>query len=601
MKHSKRQRKLLKKRYSWLVSTTAVTLLVAGCTSPMERDIQAKLREQMEATQRQYMNAAGPAQNVKVSRTPSDVEAELSDERRAELDEISGPTAYKNARLDLGSSLTGQTEEQTPTVAMTLQQAIQMAVKNNLSVQVSRLNPAISQTQVIQAKAAFDATFFINYDFQKLDTPTPLRNVIPVTGDFIQSTNHTITTGIRKRTATGATATIQTQTGYIDQTPTSFVVNSYYTANVMASVTQPLLRNFGPEVNLAEIELAASARDQSNQELRTVLLDTALGAERAYWNLVLARQQLLIQLRLLERTIEDRDVIKKREPYDASPVRVTEANSFVELRRADVIRARQTVRLASDALKQFINDPELSVAGETLILPADAPIEEPVEFNLTDAIRTSLQKRPEIKQSLLLIKDTEIRQRVASNLRLPKLDLSAGVRVNGMSENALGRAYENIGDGDFIDYLFGIQFEQPIGNRLADAFYHQRKLERSASVLAYRRQAQNIVVEIKNALRQIESTYEIIGAARAARRAASDNLRALERQEKAGINLTPEFLLDLKLSTQQRLADAEIQEMQALTDYNTAIASYYRTTGTLLERNQIDFKEDVSGEIIDRN
>lgn len=598
MKHSKQQRKLLKKRYTWQISTAALTLMLAGCTSPMERDIQAQLREQMAATNRQYVAASGVAQNVKVSRTPSDVEAELSDERRAELDEISGPTAYKNARLELGSSLTGESEAQTPTVAMTLQQAIQMAVKNNLSVQVSRLNPEIDQTLVIQAKAAFDAAFFANYDFQKLDTPTPLRNIVPATGDFIQSTNHTLTTGIRKRTATGATATIQTQFGYIDQLPSSYVVNSYYTANVMASITQPLLRNFGPGVNLAQIELAASSRDQSNQELRVVLLDTALGAERSYWNLVLARQQLLIQLRLLERTIEDRDVIKKREPYDASPVRVTEANSFVELRRADVIRARQTVRVASDALKQFINDPELSVAGETLILPSDAPIEEPVEFNLTDAIRTSLQKRPEIKRSLLLIKDTEIRQRVASNLRLPKLDMTAGVRVNGRSQGNISDAYRHMSDGDFIDYLFGIQFEQPIGNRQADAFYRQRTLERSASVLAYRRQAQDVVVEIKNALRQIESAYELIGAARAARRAASDNLRALERQEKAGINLTPEFLLDLKLSTQQRLADAEIQEMQALTDYNTAIANYYRTTGTLLERNQIDFKEDVSGEVI---
>src|SRR5690606_33935326 len=143
----------------------------------------------------------------------------------------------------------------------------------------------------------------------------------------------------------------------------TYVANSYYTANLMASITQPLLRNFGSDVTLAEIELASNNRDRSVETLRITLLDTALETERAFWNLVLARQQLLIQTRLLERTIADRDQIKARVNYDASPVRITEANSFVERRRADVIRARQAVRVASDTLKRLINDPELSVAS----------------------------------------------------------------------------------------------------------------------------------------------------------------------------------------------------------------------------------------------
>ena len=52
--------------------------------------------------------------------------------------------------------------------------------------------------------------------------------------------------------------------------------------------------------------------------------------------------------------------------------------------------------------------------------------------------------------------------------------------------------------------------------------------------------------------------------------------------------LTPEFLLDQKLNTQQRLADAEVQEVRALSDYATAIAQLYQVTGTLLDRNGIE-------------
>jgi len=588
----KPSKKRLRRKYQWTLTGGVLTLLLTGCSSPMERTIEQQLRDQLAASQRQYIQESAKASTVRVSRAPSEVENELSDERRAELDKISGPTAYQNAPFVLGSSLTGQTQEETATVAMTLQQAIHLAVKNNLTVQVDRLQPAIAQTQVTQAEAVFDAVLFMNYDFQRLDTPTPVR--IGAISNLRSSHVHsqTMTGGVRKNLSTGGQVSVQTgfSRNYID--PSTYVANSYYTANLMASITQPLLRNFGSDVTLAEIELASNNRDRSIETLRITLLDTALETERAFWNLVLARQQLLIQTRLLERTIADRDQIKARVNYDASPVRITEANSFVELRRADVIRARQAVRVASDTLKRLINDPELSVASETLIVPADAPIEEAVEFSLADAIRTALDNRPEIKQALLLIEDSRIRQRVAENLRLPRLDATAAVRLNGRADGVI-EAYSALEDRDYIDYLFGFQFEHPLGNREANALYRQRQLERQASVLNYRRAAQDVVVEIKDALRQIESAYELIGATRAARRAASDNLRALERQEEVGVALTPEFLLDLKLSTQQRLADAEIQEMQALTGYNTAIASYYRTIGTLLERNRIEFKPEV--------
>jgi len=118
----------------------------------------------------------------------------------------------------------------------------------------------------------------------------------------------------------------------------------------------------------------------------------------------------------------------------------------------------------------------------------------------------------------------------------------------------------------------------------------QRRLERQSSVLAYQRQAQDIVREIKNALREVHTSYELIGSTRAARRAAADHLRAIEAQQDAGMALTPEFL-DLKLRAQSRVADAEIQELDALTGYNNAVTALHRAMGTLLERNGINFSD----------
>jgi outer membrane protein len=86
----------------------------------------------------------------------------------------------------------------------------------------------------------------------------------------------------------------------------------------------------------------------------------------------------------------------------------------------------------------------------------------------------------------------------------------------------------------------------------------------------------------------------LIGATRAARRAAADNLRNLEVKERSGQALTPEFI-DQKLRSQDRVADAEMQEIQALTQYNASIAKLYQTMGTLLEHNKIELKPDPTG------
>jgi outer membrane protein TolC len=309
--------------------------------------------------------------------------------------------------------------------------------------------------------------------------------------------------------------------------------------------------------------------------------------EEAYWNLVFQRQRLLIQQRLLARTVDTRDRVKQRQNYDATPAQITEANSFVESRRAELIRARQAVRRASDELKRLINAEDLNVADETLLMPLETPADLAFEFSLLDSVTTALNHRPEVKRALLEISDASIRQRVADNQRLPLLNITGTVRYNGVG-NSTGDTYSTMAEGQFIDYLFGAEFAMPIGNREAEAAYRQRQLERRASVINYQRVAQDVVVEVKDSMREVTMDFELIGAERASRRAAAENVRALQEQEEAGEALTPEFS-DRKLRRLEALANAELRELQSLVDYQVAISNYYRTMGTLLERNAIDF------------
>lgn len=565
----------------------AVGTLIPGCSKPLERESQDALRRQLIESHRSYLEATAAGPVIEVTRRPSEVEEELVREGRiGQLDEISGPGAYRDAKLDLGTNLLG--EDAVAKVTMSLQQAIQLAVKNNLDLQIARLRPAIADTQLTQAEAVFDAVLFTNFDWNKLDTPNPGGTVPGLVGDRQEDTWN-LTTGVRKPLTSGGTVFAQTGLSRIDENPSVFAVDKFYRPDIAIGIEQPLLRNFGADVNRSEIFLARNAAATERHNLHDALLQTALNTETAYWNLVFARQQLLIQLRLLERTIQDRDRLISRREFDAAPVQITEASSFVELRRSDVLRARQAVRTASDNLKRLIESKDLPIAGEELILPADPPVDAPLTFSLLDAVTSSLQYRPELQSALLSIDDASIRMRVADNQRLPVLNLAFTARMNGADADR-GESYDQLTDADYIDYVLGVQFEQAIGNRAAEGAFRQRQLERRAAVVDYQRQARDVVFEVKEAMRDLATSYELIGATRAARRAAADNLRAIEAQEDAGVALTPEFI-NLKLQSQERLAGAEIQEASALTDYNTAVATFYRTLGTLLERNNIQMSD----------
>ncbi len=564
--------------------------VVAGCAGPMERTPEQALRESMINAHRAHLASISEAQSIELSREPSDVESELSNERREELDQMSGLRAYQGLELKPGQDLLGN--DRVSVVRLSLQEAVAIAVKNNLDIQIAQMSPAISQARIQQAEAVFDATFFTNLNYSNLDTPQPLGSFSSLSGDT-QSETIELSTGIRKPMISGGQITVQTDLNRNYSDPTVYNVKKYYDADVLVRLEQPLLRNFGSDINRSNIVLAQNERLAETQQLKRQLLQVVADVESGYWNVFFAMQQLRVRVRLLERSTNDRDRLIERRAYDASPVEITEANSFVELHRADVIRARSAVRTASDQLKQLLNSPDLPVAEETLIIPSDAPADAPITFSLLDLVTQALRERPEMKIALLDIKDASVRQRVADNARLPLLNVAAAAQFNGMSTDDASGAYSVVDDLDYIDYLLGAQFEMPIGNRAAEALYRRRQLESKSLALAYQRQAQQVVQEVKNALRNVQTSYELIGATRAARRAAADSLRAIEVQEASGVALTPQFLINQKLSTQERLADAEVQEAQALADYHNAIATLYQSTGTLLQRNNIDFKTDA--------
>ena len=568
-----------------------VPLTWVGCSSPLAKQSTDDLQRAVVDSARRELAATGDATPIEASREAADVQFTPEQLQRLEEDGFYPPSHYGRTIPHLGPDLL---DGETTLFEISLSQAIGSAVEQNLTVASARLEPAINAALVTEAEALFDWVFFASGSLVETDreNQVPVVGGIPVSSPGTQSESQGFETGLRRRLTSNGTfevSTGQTRSNLRSQGTLLFPDPAQDTF-VQVDVTQPLLRNLGSEVALADVRLAENAERAAIHRLHDTLNRTVTTVEAAYWDLFLAMRVLQISQNLLDRGIATRDHLENR-GYDTTSSQIADARATVEERKADVLRARDTLRQRSDELKRLMNDPRLTVGTEVVLIPLDNPIDEPLEYSLTGSLTIAFSERPEVQLSLLDIDNASIRQRLADNAKLPILDLAFQARFEGLDE-ASSEAWEETIDGDFASYFVSLNFEQAIGNRQAEAFSRRAQLERISSVVDYRRTLQDVTLDVKTSLRAVLTNYRLIEQARATRRAASESLRTHKAREQLD-GLTPTNL-DLRFRRQESLAIAEIDEVRSLLDYNTAIAEHYRSMGTSLERNQITLDvEDI--------
>ena len=560
-------------------------ILFPACESPYQGDTVSDLQRSVRASVDRELRDLPLDSTSETTRSSVDrLPAEFS-ERLEELDALGPQRSAAGASLDLGSGLDGKTLE---TVSISLGDAIRNAVVHNLGIQRSRIEQAVSAAEIVRAEAAFDAVLGAGTNFARLDQP---GNDLLIGNTFILDQGQNVsqwgfTTDIRKPLTSGGALELgfsgDRQNVNNDQ-PLKF--NPAYESSINLGLSQPLLRGFGEDVNTASIQLARNADRLAAVQLQSRLLDLVVGVEQAYWNLVVARQDLVIAQWLVAEGERIRDILDNRRGFDTTLAQYADAVATVESRKTRRIKARRDVGLAADALKAIVNDPELPVGGEFDLVPVDYMIDAPFTFDLRDSIATALGRAPAIDAAVLGIDDASIREIVARNGRLPALDLRAEMAWLGLASD-YGASVRAI-DGDFVDYVVGLQFSQPIGNRAAESVVRQARLRRSSAVIGYRQAVQDTVLAVKNSVRDIDAGYALVGQARNFRLAQAENLRALEALRETLAALTPEFL-NLLFQRQERLGEAQLQEIGALVAYNVAIADLNRATGIGLDASGID-------------
>lgn len=584
-----------------LKSTMLLLLAFPGCSSPLDSPSAGPILDpHLQGVIDRELSTINTWQTEIGSEShTSEVEAALSHR----LDELEGLTPVppgSDLDLDLGMDLHGDPQRQVPLV---LQDAVEAALLNNLSLQSARLQPAIQREEVIQAEAVFDVVLGAGYTFTKTRTPnqsssiTALNNIIPGGGSTVDLNpsatsirNNDTQVSLSKALTSGGEVKISHDFTYDHNSSSglNFRPNPYWQPSLSLDLSQPLLRGFGEKVTLAQVAIARKMEQESIETLRQDLIDTVTETETAYWNLSFAWRSLAIQEWLVEASVELRDTIDRRRNFDASLADWAQAVATVEQRVSDVINFQQSVKEASDQLKVLMNDSRFPLAGETVLAPIDEMVHTPILIDFRDSLLTAISMRPDVRNSVFEIDIARINELVADNARLPELDFQAQVSSTGMSDKfdqSMDRAY----GGDFISYVLGLAFQYPLGNRAAEAGYRQARLERSASMVDYRRAIQSTILDVKTNTRKVMDNAELISATRTARLATAESLRALEVERDTLASLTPTFL-NLLFSTQAQLATARTNEFQAIVNYNTSVAELYQSMGIILDMHQIDIE-----------
>jgi outer membrane protein TolC len=488
---------------------------------------------------------------------------------------------------------TGVALDVQPVLRLPLQEIIHRAVANSLDVKVASYSPGIDATRVTEAEARFDPSYFANATFESRNKPSAYP-IFSGDGNIDSEDIGTLSTGIQQQLENGGTVSLG-YTSSIDHinnlaTTGSVTPNPFWLNELALQFNQPILQGFGNDVNRAKIVISRNQQKISLLDFRKQLEETLDNIEKDYWQLCEAEKEIDIDERLLNETVHTADILLNRVGQDVTRVQLSQANASVETRRASLVRARAHVRDISDDLKRQMNDPELPISGGTLILPADKPIDQPLHFDKDDQIRSGLENRFELGQQQYRIDSAGEQLLVAKNLLQPQLNLVGSIGFDGLGES-FGRAFDRQAEFDHTDFSLGVQLSIPIGNRAARAAYERARLQQQQAIDSYQATIEQVTLDVVQALREVDTSWNELVGFRKATFAQEDVLAALNQREEGGEALTPTFV-QLKLDTQERLADARKQENTALAAYNVAIYKLEEAKGTLLRYNNVVMEED---------
>lgn len=465
-----------------------------------------------------------------------------------------------------------------------------LALKYSNEIRIAAEDPVIRQTAIIEADSNFDWVRYLNTSLN--DTSEPISNAL-TTGDpsrFFNEETAQVVGGVRRNTRTGGQFDVSQRFGFQDNNSTFFIPANQATGQLTVSYTQPLLRGRGRAFNNSLVVLSQLDAGVAEDEFLTTLQEQLLEVTRSYWSLYQERAQLAQQTSLYLKTRDIVSLLKARQAIDAQRTQLITASSALESRRSDLIRSRTAVINAETRLRGLINAPELNIAENLELVPVEMPSLEYLPTELRAELSQAIQFRPEIHAALKEIKAASIRYGVAQNELLPALNFVTEGFLSGLRGNSdFGGAFGDQFTTGAPSYSVGLQYEMPIGNRLARARITRRGVEMRQLQRRYALALTAIETEVDIAVRELNTAYQEIQARHRALNAAEAETKTIEARWAKMADGSGQSSLNLEslLRAQERVTEAERDYTESLLTYNLAMINLKRANGTLLQSESV--------------
>ena len=510
---------------------------------------------------------------------------------------------------------------------LTLTDAIQLALENNLELDAERSNVLSSRAAIQAAKGVFDP--YLRYAPSFEDRNTPTASVLQGSSGNLNEKffNNNFSFGKKTGYYGGSLSTTfdnsrQTSTNpFTSLTPLT-------SSRIGAAYIQPLWRNFKIDRDRAELVIRNKQVGISELDFELRSIDVVARVEQAYWNLVAARQDLGVLTDAVKLAQEQLD--RNRRMIDAgtlAPIELSSSQAELERRKDALLTSLGVVTEYENQLKTLLARDLANDLWSRELLPKDTTIEAAPAIELPAALKTALAQRPELKQVDQRLEINEIDSRVNREQLKPQVNLVgsyslsglAGTlssaenpfnasfaplydRINQLSNKAglgpfvpassgafpdflvggYGSTLKNIFVGRYPTYQAGLQIDIPIHNRIAKAAVEQSSIAERTLKIQRARAEQAIAAEVRNAMQAIETSQQRIIASDAGAKAAKDRLDSELRLFQTGES-TNFFVL----TRQNEYLDAQRRALLAKLDFNKSSARFLQSIGETLKSRSI--------------
>ncbi len=437
---------------------------------------------------------------------------------------------------------------------------------------------------------------------------TPQTSLVSGTNALVANA-FTANAGIQRGFASGAQATL----GFNNNRQAINAINSAYSPYTASSlgltITQPLLRGFGPSLNRRFIRIAGNEQKIGTLLFQQQLLATAYGVIRIYTDFVALHEDVQVKQEtaaLAEKLLTDTRA--QVEEGTLAQIEMTRANAQVFSTRQDLINARGLLEEQEAILKNVLTrrGNEDAAVQAARIIPTDPlliPDRDEVR-PMQDLIADALSNRADLGQARLQIENAQIGLLGARSATLPQVDLVGVMQNNGLAGsanplspnsnptylNGYAGALGQVLARNYPTYGVGLQVTLPLHNRIAEADLARDQLQVKQSEIRLRQLQNQIRLEVEDALiamRRARAAYE---AAVQARALQQESLNA--EQAKFEVGASTSFFV---IQYESLLAQARSTEVAAKSSYVKAKAALQRATGSILDENRISLDAAIQG------